>query len=305
MDLIRQRERQQQALEKHMIRHQSLSGMRYHELLRTFAPKTNASVAQNSLSSSSSSSRSAAPDEDDEDWFAHEGALDTGVHESDPPRSLSLLQRLTLKPSPVTIPPNCISLHYLHAFLSEEECAHLIELSHGQFSRPLTYGGVSAGRTSDAASPSERDPVVLAVRTRVTELTGAPDSRIEELNVVRYKVAQQYRPHFDSSLVGHRREFTLFVYLNTLPAGAGGETEFTRLRVKFAPKAGDALFWRNHKDRYSPHFLDGEHAGRPPLSGVKYGQSASGWTAIHSSQGCCSGQLLTLLELVLPCASQA
>jgi hypothetical protein len=39
------------------------------------------------------------------------------------------------------------------------------------------------------------------------------------------------------------------------------------------PKAGDALFWRNHKDRHSPHFQDGEHAGRPPLSGVKYGQS--------------------------------
>jgi hypothetical protein len=107
---------------------------------------------------------------------------------------------------------------------------------------------------------------------------------------VRYKPGQQFKPHFDSGLdfAMHKclREFSFFAYLNTMTAEAGGETEFTKLGVKFTPKAGDALFWRNHKDRSSPHFLDGEHAGRPPLNGIKYGQSARSLTQL------CSGQML-------------
>jgi hypothetical protein len=63
----------------------------------------------------------------------------------------------------------------------------------------------------------------------------------------------------------------IFAYLNDLPANAGGETEFTRIGVKFKPKKGDALLWENRADRHSFH-LDGKHAGRAPLSGVKYGK---------------------------------
>jgi prolyl 4-hydroxylase len=121
---------------------------------------------------------------------------------------------------------------------------------------------------------------VRVVRARITELIGVPDRRINELQVVRYDPGQQFTPHFDSSFQfwslptpRQLREFSIFVYLNTMPANAGGETEFTKIGVKFTPKAGDALFWRNHKDRHSEHFSDGAHAGRPPTSGVKYGQS--------------------------------
>jgi prolyl 4-hydroxylase len=156
----------------------------------------------------------------------------------------------------------------------------LIALSQGQYARSTVgHGNISSIRTSNSATlrANNGEPLVRRIRHRVTELTGAPDGRIEEPSVVRYEVGQQYRPHFDSSLDGHHREFTLFVYLNTLPApDAGGETEFTRLDVKFRPKEGDALFWRNHKDRYSPHLLEGEHAGRSPTKGVKHGQSNRG-----------------------------
>jgi prolyl 4-hydroxylase len=183
----------------------------------------------------------------------------------------------------VHIPPNEISLTYLHAFLTGEECAELIMLSQGKFSHSQTSGNViSSTRTSHSATlhASEGELLVCCIRQRVAELTGAPDRCIEALQVVRYEPGQQYHPHFDSSWYDWpeppsrpRREFSIFVYLNTMPSGAGGETEFTNIGVKFTPNAGDALFWRNYKDRYSPHLQDGEHAGRPPLSGVKYGQS--------------------------------
>jgi prolyl 4-hydroxylase len=197
---------------------------------------------------------------------------------------LTLLQRVTQQPSPVTIPPNSISLHYLHAFLTQEECTHLLELSHGHFSRSTTYSGISASRTSHSASLSRYNPVVAAVRQRVMELTGTKSSRcIRGPSVVRYEPGQQFKPHFDSLLdfAAHKclREFTVFVYLNTLAPDAGGETEFTKIGVKFTPKAGDALFWRNHKDRHSPHLLDGLHAGRPPRSGIKHGLSTESPTS--------------------------
>jgi prolyl 4-hydroxylase len=183
----------------------------------------------------------------------------------------------------VHIPPNEISLTYLHAFLTTEECAELIMLSQGQFEHSRTSGGVvSSKRTSHSAPLPEYVPLVRRIFQHVSELTKAPDYCIEEINVVRYEPGQQYHPHFDSSWYDWpvprsrpRREFILFVYLNTMPANAGGETEFTNIGVKFSPKADDALFWRNHKDRNSPHLLDGRHAGRPPLSGIKYGQSES------------------------------
>jgi prolyl 4-hydroxylase len=259
------------------------------------------------LSSSEDSDDSSDYTSDDDDSSEPEDAPDTDLHEPDLPRSLNLLQRLTLKPSPVLIPPNCISLHYLHAFLSEEECTHLIELSHGQFSRSTTYSGISASRTSHSASLSRYNPVVAAVRQRVMELTGTKSSRcIQGPSVVRYEPGQQFKPHYDSRLEddedGHPpREFTVFVYLNTMPPDAGGETEFTQIGVKFTPKAGDALFWRNHKDRFTESFKESMHAGRPPLSGVKYGQSAcsatqliacpdAAWTSrsLRLSSRCCA-----------------
>jgi len=211
----------------------------------------------------------------------------------------------TQRPSPVAIPPNSISLTYLHSFLSANECAKLIELAAGVFSPSRAGGRVSSDRTSHSAAPSAGDPVVQAVRRRVETLTGARDGQIETIYVVRYEPGQQYQPHFDSS--GDRsypRSHTIFVYLNDLPDGAGGETEFTRIGVKFKPKQGDALLWENRADRNSYH-LDGEHAGRPPLSGVKYGE----WLRCHAravAAGCsgclCSfGNATTMPESVATC----
>jgi len=196
------------------------------------------------------------------------------------------LARFTQRPPPVAIPPNSIGLSYLHSFLSADECATLIELCQGKFSRSTVgftaaEARTSSSRTSHSARPSRSQPVVTAVRRRVAELTGAHDAQIQELQVVRYEPGQQFRPHYDSCGDDSLRSHTIFVYLNDPPDGAGGETEFTRIGVKFKPKCGDALFWENRADRHSYH-LDGAHAGRPPLSGVKHGESHGRKRAHHA-----------------------
>ena len=148
----------------------------------------------------------------------------------------------------MTIPPNEINLTYLHAFLTSDECTELISLSQGLFSRSLTALGIHADRTSHSAHPSSsanangRGDVMHRVRKRVTELTGAHSTRIQGPTVVRYEPGQQFKPHFDSGLdfATHKclREFSFFAYLNTLSPDAGGETEFTKIGVKFTPKGG-------------------------------------------------------------------
>jgi prolyl 4-hydroxylase len=189
--------------------------------------------------------------------------------------SSAALARYKQRPSPVFIPPNSIGLTSLHSFLSAAECEQLIELGQCGFSRSIAGGRIKPVRTSYSAIPSASHPTVQAVRARVAELIGARDAQIERLAVVRYEPGQQYKPHYDSSsALASPRSHTIFAYLNDVEGG-GGETEFTKLGVKFKPKRGDALFWQNQADRES-HHKDGKHAGRPPVSGVKYGQSLAG-----------------------------
>jgi prolyl 4-hydroxylase len=173
----------------------------------------------------------------------------------------------------VAIPPNSIGLTYLHSFLSADECATLIELGAGNFSRSSTNLGISPVRTSDSARLNASHSVVLAVRRRVAQITGVRDGQIETLSLVRYQPGQQFRPHYDSGgrFDNAPRSHTIFAYLNNLPHGDGGETEFTRIGVKFKPKKGDALLWENQADRWSLH-RESKHAGRPPLRGVKFGE---------------------------------
>jgi prolyl 4-hydroxylase len=179
------------------------------------------------------------------------------------------IARYTQLPSPVAVPPNSISLIYLHSFLSVDECAKLIELSEGKFSRSqvgfkAATGHTSDSRTSHSAALSQSDPAVMAVRHRVAELTGARDEQIQTLSVVRYMPGQQYQPHYDSygsSSIPPRR-WTIFAYLNDLPDGAGGETEFTKIGVKFKPKQGDALLWENQPNRSSYIWTANTRAGR-------------------------------------------
>jgi len=223
--------------------------------------------------SSDSSDGSEGNDSDSGNSSSDEQSRSESAPTAAPHCHSAALARYTQRPPPEVIPPNSIRLTYLHSFLSADECVKLIELSQGIFVPSRAGGRISSVRTSHTAAPSPSDPVVQAVRRRVAQITGKRDAQIETLNVVRYEPGQQYRPHYDSSSSarGYLRSHTIFAYLNDLPDGDGGETEFTKIGVKFKPKKGDALLWENQADKTSRH-RDGEHAGRPPLRGVKYGQ---------------------------------
>jgi len=83
--------------------------------------------------------------------------------------------------------------------------------------------------------------------------------------LVRYSPGQQFTFHND----GANRPRTVFIYLNDLPEGAGGETFFPNLGVEFIPRRGAAVTWKNI-DQDGNEDDKAIHAGMPPREGTKY-----------------------------------
>mmetsp|Transcript_96446 Transcript_96446/g.259003 ORF Transcript_96446/g.259003 Transcript_96446/m.259003 type:complete len:232 (+) Transcript_96446:2-697(+) len=168
-------------------------------------------------------------------------------------------------------------------FLSDGEIAHLLDLASWERStmRFVKYDGEGhleseeaprhgAGRTSSTCTlrPAQDDRVI-SIERRLARLANSEVACLEPLNLVRYEPGQFFRPHHDG---GHRAK-TVFLYLNDLPDGAGGETHFVKLDLKIPPRRGCAVVWSN----LTPEGLRDErmwHQGLPPLDTTKYGMNA-------------------------------
>lgn len=86
--------------------------------------------------------------------------------------------------------------------------------------------------------------------------------RLDRLILKRYRADgdERFQPHFDAVDAACERYLVLLWYLNDVEAG--GETLFTDLDLRVAPKAGRLLV-------FPPYWMY-QHAGLPPLSGDKY-----------------------------------
>mmetsp|Transcript_27958 Transcript_27958/g.80087 ORF Transcript_27958/g.80087 Transcript_27958/m.80087 type:complete len:480 (-) Transcript_27958:464-1903(-) len=175
-------------------------------------------------------------------------------------------------------------------FLTEMECEHLRQLAEGHFTRSLvgtkdtadggdasgapgraSVNGVYAKTAQTRTSTScmlrpAQSGIVERIEHRVAALAGLPVEQLERLVVVRYAPGEHFNEHHD----GKFRPRTVFVYLNELPEGDGGDTFFPHLGLSFVPRAGCAVMWPNARP-------DGKedsrmvHAGRAPKTAVKYG----------------------------------
>jgi len=166
-------------------------------------------------------------------------------------------------------------------FLSDAEIEHLLELSEDEWVPSVVGTGVyktndeakdltnkpSNNRTSYSCMlRSAHSPMVESIEHRLARLADMDVHYLERLNMVRYSPGQLFNKHHD----GRFRPKTVFIYLNDLPEGAGGETLFPELGVQFVPRKGCAVMWSNI---LSPGVEDRRtyHQGLPPRAGVKYG----------------------------------
>merc|ERR1712125_137803 len=88
----------------------------------------------------------------------------------------------------------------------------------------------------------------------------------ERLNMVRYGPGQLFNQHHD----GRFRPKTVFIYLNDLPEGDGGEPLFPVLGVQFVPRKCTAVMWANTLEhQVEDHRM--VHQGLPPKTAIKFG----------------------------------
>ena len=125
---------------------------------------------------------------------------------------------------------------------------------------------------------ADTDFVLLFLRARIAQATGAPHGAFEHTTMLHYRVGEQFFPHFDyldPNLPGYRdelrdggqRALTFLVYMND--GFDGGATDFPAAGQRYKGNKGDALFFWNvdWDGTPDPRTL---HAGMPPSAGEKW-----------------------------------
>jgi len=143
----------------------------------------------------------------------------------------------------------------------------------GKFHRPIDDSRTSSN--SWCFNTCFRNPIVNQVDEMIEHISARNKKNMEHYQLLHYNVGEQYKEHHDfiyeqSQMPQGPRQFTFFLYLNTVEEG--GETYFPRLKLKVKPKKGRAILWPNVKfdDDTSLH-PETFHAALPVIKGEKYG----------------------------------
>lgn len=169
--------------------------------------------------------------------------------------------------------------------LSDEECEALIESARNRLA-PTTVADVVTGaishsnvRTSHGTFFRRSETALIErIERRLERFLAWPADWGEGLQVLRYGVGHEYKPHHDyfSYLArkleagetvkdASQRVATVLLYLNEPEEGGG--TAFTDVNLEVAPRRGTAVFFAY--DRPYPTTRT-RHAGCPVLAGEKW-----------------------------------
>jgi prolyl 4-hydroxylase len=167
--------------------------------------------------------------------------------------------------------------------LADDECDQMIALARARLARSETVQSATGSNEVNAARTSEgmffdrgEAPLCARIEARMAELMRWPVENGEGLQILRYGIGAEYRPHFDyfdpadpgtPAILqrGGQRVASLVCYLNT-PA-RGGATIFPDVGLDVAPLKGNAVFFSY--DRPAPATLT-LHGGAPVTEGEKW-----------------------------------
>jgi len=167
--------------------------------------------------------------------------------------------------------------------LSDDECDELIALSRAHVTPSnvvdLEGGGEKphdARTSSGAALTRGGTPLITRIERRIAALLNWPVDHGEALQILRYEVGQEYKPHYDYVdpaqpgaapflARGGQRVASLVMYLNT--PEDGGATNFPDLGLEVAAVKGNAVFFSYDRPHPSTKTL---HGGMPVRAGEKW-----------------------------------
>jgi prolyl 4-hydroxylase len=160
--------------------------------------------------------------------------------------------------------------------LSHEECDELIELSKDRIKRSKIGSSreVDQLRTSSSMFFEEAEnDVVARVEKRISQIMNIPVEHGDGLQVLNYKIGQEYKAHYDFfKSAKNPRLSTLVMYLNDVELG--GETFFPELNFSVSPQKGMAVYFEYF---YDDQTLNDKtlHGGAPVIIGDKW--AATQW----------------------------
>jgi len=179
---------------------------------------------------------------------------------------------------------------YTRHFLTDEECESVVNMSLPYFQRSQVAAYdkgqqgatklniVDNARTSSGTwiSRLNMNFVIRKFTKRISHWSQLAPDHGEDIQVLEYKIGQEYKPHvdyFDPKYYEHflqnggQRIASVLCFLNDVPAG--GETIFPYVNLKVKPKKGAAILWYN---AFPNGTLDATsaHGGAPVMEGVKY-----------------------------------
>ena len=166
------------------------------------------------------------------------------------------------------------------------ECNYLIQAATPLMARSQTIDQRTGQMFNNAIRTSDfagfpwigENPAIHALNRRLAAATGTRAEQGEPLQILRYRVGQQYRPHFDA-VPGwdNQRIVTALVYLNE--DYDGGETRFLDAGTTIRGQRGDLLAFRNVDEKGEPD-ASTMHEGCPVMRGEKL--LASRWIRAQS-----------------------
>jgi hypothetical protein len=135
-------------------------------------------------------------------------------------------------------------------------------------------------RTSSSSNfdPVSRDCFIYAVDERIAAASGTNTDQGEALNILYYRVGEEYKYHYDHLPDGGKQDMTFlqesgqrkYTFVISMNEGyVGGETVFPDLDLKYRGRLGDALMFQNLHDDGTANKLM-RHAGMPLSKGTKW-----------------------------------
>ena len=209
---------------------------------------------------------------------------------------LAIVKAMKLTPDgdPVSIPAGEVlsdapKVTRFPALFTPEECRYLAGAAEPLFEPAKTVEEFTGRelrnpiRTSDTAFFPwvGENPAIHALNRRIAAASGTRPEQGEPLQILRYQVGQEYKPHIDAIPgLANQRVLTMLVYLND--DYEGGETRFLEADLTVRGKQGDALLFANTDAHGRPN-QKAMHAGLPVTSGVKL--LASRWIRERPVEG--------------------
>lgn len=166
-------------------------------------------------------------------------------------------------------------------FLTKEQCQELIQAANPSLVKSTVVDQQTGGSTDHPNRTSfgtflkrGSTPLLKEIDERIANITGMPSDHGEDLQILRYEVGQEYKPHHDyfdlanaptaqSLDTAGQRIMTFLIYLNTPDEGGG--TYFPEANLEFEAHEGSALLFK-----YPQMERQSLHAGVPVKRGVKW-----------------------------------